>query len=349
MQAIVHQNDRSLGTPTLGYDAWRAAIHSYCGRFNPEGIEPKAFAGQVGPLSICGLEALDITCNTGRVERTQRDIRLDGNDHYYAVLQLAGHSTIAQNDAVTALRVGDVTLVDAARPVTFFCERRRTQWISLHLQRPSLVSHLGFEPQGGLVGRQSTLAARLLFEMARDVPADDGSTIGGSTIGGSTIGGSTIGPADAYMHLAIYDLLGALFAPPDLGAASRHTDKIFDRLCRIIKSRFADPGLGPADVAAEAGISLRYLQKLFTARGSCCSHFIQSIRLDHAARLLHRLELLETKQPLCEIARTAGFDDYAYFCRRFRDRFGCSPSVYASGNRSRTTAPFEAIDWILPS
>ena len=144
------------------------------------------------------------------------------------------------------------------------------------------------------------------------------------------------------MHLAIYDLLGALFAPPDLGAASRHTDKIFDRLCRIIKSRFADPGLGPADVAAEAGISLRYLQKLFTARGSCCSHFIQSIRLDHAARLLHRLELLETKQPLCEIARAAGFDDYAYFCRRFRDRFGCSPSVYASGNRSRTIAPFES-------
>jgi AraC family transcriptional regulator, positive regulator of tynA and feaB len=344
MQPIVHQNDRSLSTPTLGYDAWRAAIHSYCGRFNPEGIEPKAFAGQVDPLSICGLAALDITCNTGRVERTQRDIRLDGNEHYYAVLQIAGHSTIAQNDAVTALRVGDVTLVDAARPVTFFCERRRTQWISLHLQRPSLVSHLGFQPQGGLVRRQSTLAARLLFEMARDVPADDG-----PTIGGSPIGGSTIGPADAYMHLAIYDLLGALFAPPDRGAASRHTDKIFDRLCRIIKSRFADPGLGPADVAAEAGISLRYLQKLFTARGSCCSHFIQSIRLDHAARLLHRLELLETKQPLCEIARAAGFDDYAYFCRRFRDRFGCSPSAHASGNRSRTTAPFEAIDWILRS
>jgi AraC family transcriptional regulator, positive regulator of tynA and feaB len=317
MRAIVHQN-RSTGRPKLGYDAWRALIHSYCGRFNPEGIEPKAFVGQASPLRVCGLQALDIACNPGRVERTQRDIRLDGNDNYYAVLQIAGQSTIAQNDAVTALGAGDVALVDAARPVTVFCEHRQTQWISLHLLRPSLVSHLGFEPQGGLTGHRSTLAARLLSEMTRDVIADDG---------------SAIGPADAYMHLAIYDLLGALFAPPDLRAVSPHTDKIFDRLCRIIKSRFAEPDFGPADVAAEAGISLRYLQKLFAVRGSSCTHFVQSLRLDHAARLLHRRELLKTKQPLREIAGAVGFDDYAHFCRRFHDRFGCPPSGYTSDIR----------------
>ncbi len=44
----------------------------------------------------------------------------------------------------------------------------------------------------------------------------------------------------------------------------------------------------PCDVAAEARISLRYLQKLFTMRNSTCGHFIHSLRLDHAARLLQR-------------------------------------------------------------
>ena len=49
-----------------------------------------------------------------------------------------------------------------------------------------------------------------------------------------------------------------------------------------------DPNFGPNEVAAEAGISLRYLQKLFTEHGSTCSEFIYSLRLDQAARLLHR-------------------------------------------------------------
>jgi AraC-like DNA-binding protein len=46
---------------------------------------------------------------------------------------------------------------------------------------------------------------------------------------------------------------------------------------------------GPSSsVAAEAAVSLRYVQKLFTERGTTCSEFIYSSRLDHAAHLLHR-------------------------------------------------------------
>jgi AraC-like DNA-binding protein len=53
-----------------------------------------------------------------------------------------------------------------------------------------------------------------------------------------------------------------------------------------------------AEVAAKTGISLRDLQKLFTERGSTCSEFIYSARLDHAARLLGRRESLRNGQPL---------------------------------------------------
>jgi AraC family transcriptional regulator, positive regulator of tynA and feaB len=321
MVAKALQSGSSLKRPRLAYDAWRAAIHSYCGRFNPEGVEPSAFVGRLGPRTICGLVALDISCNSPRIERTQRDVRLDGNENYYVVLQVAGQSTVAQNDRIIGLGVGDIGLIDAARPVTVFCEGRRSQWISLHLPRQSLVSHLGFGPQGGLSGHRSTPAARVLFQLARHVPGVDG---------------SISGPADTYMHLAIYDLLGALFVRPDPQAVSPHTDKLFDLLRSIIKSRFAEPDLGPAEVAVEAGISLRYLQKLFTVRGVSCSHFIQCLRLDHAARILRRLQVLETGRPLSEIAFAVGFRDYAHFSRSFRDRFGCPPGTYASRSRSPT-------------
>src|ERR1700752_3893604 len=131
------------------------------------------------------------------------------------------------------------------------------------------------------------------------------------------------------MQLAIYDLLGALFAAPDLSTISSHPDKLFKRVCGIIKDRFADPDFGPCEVAAEAGISLRYLQKLFTRRGTTCSEFIYSLRLNHAARLLRRRKILSAGHAVSDIAYACGFRDYTHFARKFRYRFGHSPAAHA--------------------
>jgi AraC family transcriptional regulator, positive regulator of tynA and feaB len=139
--------------------------------------------------------------------------------------------------------------------------------------------------------------------------------------------------ARAYMRFAFYDLLGALFAPSDPEDTSVYTDRLFARICDIIKDRFADPDFGPGEVAVEAGISLRYLQKLFTARNSTCSRFLHSVRLDHAVCLLERRSFLKTSQPISEIAYASGFGDYTNFIRKFRRRFGHTPGSH-SGDRA---------------
>jgi AraC-like DNA-binding protein len=131
-----------------------------------------------------------------------------------------------------------------------------------------------------------------------------------------------------YMQLAIYELLAALFATPGLPTLSSRTDNLFKRISNIINNRFADPDFGPADVAAEAGISLRYLQKLFNARGSSCTQFLQSVRLEYAARQLHRRTLLGPSRPISEIAYASGFSDYTHFARQFRRRFGHPPVAH---------------------
>jgi hypothetical protein len=66
---------------------------------------------------------MDITGNAQRVERTQRDVRLDGLDHYYAVFQVAGESTMIQNDQAVKLAVGDAALVDLHQPVTYVAKK----------------------------------------------------------------------------------------------------------------------------------------------------------------------------------------------------------------------------------
>jgi AraC family transcriptional activator of tynA and feaB len=316
----MHSSGEFLSTPNLDYEAWRDVVRSICGRYTPGGIEPKNFFGKARVRSICGLRSVDLSSNAHCLERTHQDVRVDARDHYYAIFQMTGQSRIIQNDRNIELTVGDVALVDAARPVTYVSENGSDHWGSLQVPRRSLVSHLGFEPR--CPRRSGAAAARLLRQLLQDGVEDEQ---------------SMSVSANAYMRLAFFDLLGALFAPSDPEDASLHTDKLFARICDIIKHHFADPEFGPCDVAVETGISLRYLQKLFTARNSTCSYFIHSVRLDHAARLLERRSFLKTSQPISEIAYASGFGDYTNFIRKFRRRFGHTPGSH-SGDHAEPRA-----------
>jgi AraC-like DNA-binding protein len=267
-----------FSTPELDYEQWREMLRPNWGLYASN--DAKRFAGRVHSRNICGFNAADISNNIRHCERTQRDIRLDGVDHCYALFQMAGRSTIVQNDRAVTLGVCDVAMIDSARPLTFVNDGNE-QWLSLQLPRQALAANLGFEPQSGVGGRHG-VAGRLLHQLVRDAAEDEV---------------STRAPASAYMKLAVYDLLGALFVEPDLTLVSGAANKLFKRICGIVRDRFTEPAFGPAEAAAEAGISLRYLQKLFTAHNATCSHFIQTVRLDHAARLLYRRRMLGTGQP----------------------------------------------------
>jgi AraC family transcriptional regulator, positive regulator of tynA and feaB len=306
-----------LSKPQVDYEVdhetWTALLSSLCGLYRPEGIQPATFTGSAHTEKFCGLNAIDISGNAYRVERTNRDVRLDGIDSYFATLQLDGHSTLAHNDQFINLDVGDIVLYDNARPATWVSQGRRGRWFSFALPRRELISHLGVEPAGGLYAHGARLPARLLLRLV---------------LGAMDERESALASTEPYMQLAIYDLLGALFtvnAPPSVSA---HSDKLFRRACSIIKDGLANPDLGPSDVAAKVGISVRYLYRLFAERGLSCSEFIYSLRLDQAARLLRRRELLVSGRPLCEIAYACGFRDYTHFARKFRYRFGHSPGSH---------------------
>jgi AraC family transcriptional activator of tynA and feaB len=336
VEPMMFQSGDVSGAPRLDLEEWRDLLRRMGGRYYSEGTEPRAFAGWVHPASACGFTALDIGCNADRIERTYRDARLDGVDHYCTVFQVAGQLGMNHNDQAVQLAAGDVAFVDAARPMTYF-NNGSDVWntLALSLPRQSLVSHLGFEPRGGLYRRGGTSAGRLLFSLILDANQAEG---------------SAPSPADSYMQLAIFDLVGALFAPPEPCIGSRHADRLFTRIRGIIKDGFADPDFGPNEVAAETGISLRYLQKLFTERGSTCSELIFSFRLDQAAWLINRRATLGTNHPLSEIAYSCGFRDYTHFARKFRHRFGHAPGAHSEeldrpGARTVRASAAESAPW----
>jgi AraC family transcriptional regulator, positive regulator of tynA and feaB len=314
------RSDNLLKMPELNYEQWRELLRPNFGVYTPD--DPKAVGGRIRSRSIFGLNGSEIGITTRsrerihHCERTQRDIRLDGVDHCHAVFLVDGRSTLIQNDQAVELAVGDVAFIDSARPVTYV-NHGHERWFSVQLPRQNLISALGYEPRGGLRGHSGTRASRLLFQLVVDAVDDEKPM-----------------PASAgnYMQAAVYDLLGAVFAPADSVRGSLYSERMFKRVCDVIKDRFADPDLSPYEIAAELGISIRYLQKLFTKRGCTCSGVIQSVRLNQVVRRIKRQERLKSGEPLSEIAFACGYRDFADFTRAFHQRFGHPPDIRAPGD-----------------
>jgi AraC-like DNA-binding protein len=326
VETMVQQSCDFGGAPRLNLEEWAALLRS-TGGGEHQVSDPNAFAAWMRRRSVYGISAAAIkvqwalaaTYHRGTIYRfapRRRDALLADTDWYCALFQVAGQCALTQNEHTVQLGVGDVGLMDGARPSTRLSESG-AQWLSIYLPRQSLISHLGFEPQACLCGRGGTPAARVLRQLVFDSAGDEEST--------ATLAGP-------HMRLALYDLVAALFAPSDPGPVSRHADRLFARIRCVITDRCADPDFGPAAVAAETGISLRYLQKLLTARGCTCSELIYSTRLDRAAHLLERRASVGTGQHLSEIAYACGFRDYAHFARRFRHRLGHAPGAHVAGH-----------------
>jgi len=113
-------------------------------------------------------------------------------------------------------------------------------------------------------------------------------------------------------------------------AESRHRGQLARQILRRIETDFADPDLSPEGLAAELGISKRYLQQLLAGSGTSFVQELTATRLDRASDVL--------TDPRCraltvgEIAFRCGFLDPGYFARAFRKRFGRTPSEWRAGS-----------------
>lgn len=87
-----------------------------------------------------------------------------------------------------------------------------------------------------------------------------------------------------------------------------------------IHADFAEP-LAIGDIAAEAGVSSRYLRKLFDRYLSLSPlEYLTQVRVDRAIELLRHTEM-----SIKEVAFACGFESPQYFARVFRRRTGRTP------------------------
>jgi AraC-like DNA-binding protein len=90
-----------------------------------------------------------------------------------------------------------------------------------------------------------------------------------------------------------------------------------------IRTRADEAGLDPAAVAAQLGLSVRYLHRLLEPTGRSFAEHLLAQRLERAAGMLREGACAHLR--IAEIAARAGFSDISHFNRSFRRAFGDTP------------------------
>ncbi len=112
-------------------------------------------------------------------------------------------------------------------------------------------------------------------------------------------------------------------------------DKSLARALRFIRTASCREELTVADVARNAGISRRLLEKRFRRElGYSVLDDIRRVRTDKMAQLL-----VETQLPVCQIAETLGFGDVQHFARYFRSVKNMSPLAYRKSLATHSAQP----------
>lgn len=146
-------------------------------------------------------------------------------------------------------------------------------------------------------------------------------------------------PTASFVEHAIVDLLLAVVAERSAeGLPAEATEAgTRVRIRDFVLRRLPDAELGPARIAAEFGISTRYLHRLFESEDTSVGSFIRRERLEKAAGELTdpALRHLDVKA----IASRSGFAGADQFARAFKSRYGMSPRDYRRSDRIGPSSP----------
>jgi AraC-like DNA-binding protein len=143
---------------------------------------------------------------------------------------------------------------------------------------------------------------------------------------------------DTFVSPIIIDAL-ALTWPADSSAKMRRPiDQRWHRIQQLVERRFSDPDFDLGSIAAEFGVTKRYVHLIFARMGDTPERYILKRRLDAAV-----LALCDpSPRNISEAALEAGFGDISHFCRTFRLRYGCTAREYRQRGRDRELLPGDA-------
>lgn len=275
--------------------------------------DASTFFGSVEISTLPGVGLATFDAAPANVRRSERSAaRADSGDILVAV-QCAGEIGISQDGHDSVLRGRGMFMLDPLRPFE----------IDLRTCCRNIVVRV---PRAMLEARVGNFAGLT----ARPITASSG--IGMLAMGFLELLPEQAETLDDVAGLKIaeqmLDLVALAFTTENVRGAALSAPRAVAlmRVKATIERLLIEPGLKPERVAAEAGVSVRYANALLAEEHTSVERYISERRLERCASALG--DAAQAHRSISEIAFKWGFSDLSHFGRRFKARYGLTPTEY---------------------
>uniref|UniRef100_UPI003D8C5CF6 AraC-like ligand-binding domain-containing protein n=1 Tax=Gordonia sp. B7-2 TaxID=3420932 RepID=UPI003D8C5CF6 len=302
-----------------GRDWWTNTLATVYCEMDPQWSDRGSrFTAELSTYDFGDLQMTNVHADGHSVIRTPAMISGAVEHDLFLCAVTAGPGTVEQKGEAVVLDHGDFTVIDSALPYRFDFPQSFTQTV-VRIPRQRLIASADADDLDSLRMRRlgadtgaGAVVSRLVQQLASDrMPVDSGI-------------------ATALSAAAIDMMLVALTAgrPTESATDAAHRDDLL-RAQTLFRARLGDETLTISSAAADLGMSVRYLQKIFATAGTAPREWLTWIRLERARTLL-----LSGSHTVAELSQSVGFRESSHFSRAFSARFGMSPGRFRRAVRA---------------
>jgi AraC-like DNA-binding protein len=232
----------------------------------------------------------------------------DGDDTVCMMIKHGGHMALRQGGQEAVPDVGDGMLLVYRQPSQLSFQE--ATYLSLRVPLHALAMLVDVEAAAGRRIKGETAALVLLRHYVASLPEQ-------------MVDPTLAGLVATHVH----DLMALAIGATGEGREIARGRGVRAARLETIKADLArDASQSIDEIARRQGVTPRYVQILFEEAGTTFGEFVTARRLDVARSMLRSPRYAEWS--IAGIAFESGFRDLSHFNRRFRRRFGVTPSEF---------------------
>ncbi len=296
--------------------AWRDHLSGMVLPLRVESVHEEDFHGRLTMASLGPLTFLEVRSRAQWLHWDTAEIAASAGEWMFVGAMTKGEGWLHTVAGVEEVCEGGVTFTDSTQPCSLEF-RDDFAFATGLLPRADLMDLCPLLPQahGAALRPPAGAAVAAYLESLAATAADDGTP-------GSTRPANENQLFDSFVGLVMADLESTV---RDRAKAGDDT-VLLGRIKRHLITTLTQGGPTTEEVAESFGLSERRVQRLFRTDGTTLTSWLLHQRLQRCRRDLRNPAYVDW--PVAEIAARWGFDDPAYFSRRFRDAYGSTPGEY---------------------
>ena len=300
--------------PSDAFDFYRGAVCEVYTRWSPEFEGEAEFRARIETIKVKGGSISRHRCTPHVAVRTLADIANSPGEYHYLSLILGGGSECQQHGRTSVLKAGDIAVLDSAWPAKFRMAPEPFDALVVTIPKADLPATDAEERLGNVNLKQNRTPLAGCLSLVAD-----------RMLGASREELNQL--YDACLSLLPLEA-GCFDTDNGEAAASAQPHYLLREIMKYLDQNVTEVGLDPHRVAAQFGISVRYIHKLFIACGVTFSAYLTA----------RRLGLRQQRLALAGVPATADLDGgvplglqrAVELQPRLQAEYGCTPSQFRS-------------------